>query len=86
MNNSCAEIVFQCGIYSIECQLFILEQLKLEPQTYIYIYIYRIVSPGECHEHIYMVTPFSVFKKAKIGTFARNKNCMSIWTQPFLNK
>ena len=33
------------------------------------------VSPGKRHEHVYMVTPFSLFKtKTKNGTFARKEN------------
>ena len=38
-------------------------------------YILESVSSGECHKHIYMATPLSVFKeKAKNSTFARRKN------------
>ena len=39
------------------CHRFTLEQLKLAPQTHIYL---KSVLPGECHEHIYIYghTPF----------------------------
>ena len=47
-----------------------LERLKINPRTHIYL---ESVSPVECHEHVYMATPFH-YKKAKNGTFARKWN------------
>ena len=42
---------------------------------YIYIFIYlESVSPEECHEHVYMATPLSVFQKDKNGSFVRKEN------------
>ena len=48
-------------LYIKETKMVLLPQkMELDAQTHIYL---ESVSPGECHKHIYMATPFTVFKK-----------------------
>ena len=55
-----------------------LEWLKLDILTHIYIYIYiytELVSPGGCFKYVYMAISFSILKKkAKNDTIARKMN------------
>ena len=53
---------------SVCCSRFMLEPIKVHPQTHIYL---GSVSPGEHFKYVNMVTPLPVLKKPKNGTLAR---------------
>ena len=56
--------------FTVQCLSIQAQTVEIRPMT---PYIFRIRSPGERHEHVYMATPLSIFKKNQRWYFLQEK-------------